>query len=51
MSARFRRGHFLGDLVHSPIKEEDEKKARYLSRRVIELAAPKLRKYQDGTYD
>ena len=27
------------------------RKTRFLSRRVVELAAPKSRKYADGTYD
>ena len=47
MTARVRRGHFLGTLIESP----DQKKSRYLSHRVVELAAPKSRKFQDGTYD
>jgi len=51
MARHQRTGRFLGYLTHSPVREEDEKKSRYLTRRVIELSAPKSRKYQDGTYD
>ena len=50
MARHQRTGRFLGYLTHSPVREEDEKKSRYLTRRVIELSAPKSRKYQDGTY-
>ena len=51
MTRRQRTGHFLGYLTHSPIREDEDKKSRYLTRRVIELSAPKSRKYQDGTYE